>query len=347
MTTTSGTWTLPNDNEGIKAKVNAKHNMFKLLIFVAITLQSFAQATPDKTRSVAIASKNQNRDEVDKKSVAAYDGLAVGDAIEISVATAQSAQPEFQQKERIGATGEVYLPLLGEIRVAGLSAEDGQALIKNLYQDRKIYKLVNVNIYIVEYGIAHSILIRGEVEKPGLYPVAGLMRLSDALALAGGTTARAGRRVVVLHQVASEHSEESETLRGGADGFGKVMISRGDEVVVERSGVVYVTGDVNKPGGFVMDNQGRLSALQALALAEGTKPTAALDSTLLIRNTPSGRETTFIPLKQIMHNKRADIALEPEDIVYIPKSAAKNAIQRTLDTVIQTTSGVIIYSQHY
>ncbi|MGO9241687.1 MAG: polysaccharide biosynthesis/export family protein [Bryobacteraceae bacterium] len=320
--------------------------MFKLLIFVAITMHSFAQATPENTRGVATDSKKQNRDEVDKRGLAAYDGLAVGDAIEISIATAQSAQPEFQQKERIEATGQVHVPLLGEIRVAGLSAADAQLLIKELYQDRKLYNLVNVNIYIVEYGIAHSILIRGEVERPGLYPVAGLMRLSDALALAGGTTARAGRRVVVLHQGASEHTEQSENLRGGADGFGKVMISRGDEVVVERSGVVYVTGDVNKPGGFVMDNQGRLSALQALALAEGTKSTAALDSTMLIRNTPNGRETTVIRLKQIMHNKQPDISLEPEDIVYIPQSAAKSAVHRTLDTVIQTTSGVIIYSQH-
>lgn len=315
-------------------------------MLVAITMYSFAQATPDNLKSVATDSKNEIRDEVDKRGVAAYDGLAVGDAIEISIATTQSAQPEYQQKERIEATGAVYLPLLGEIRVAGLTAEDAQVLITKLYQDRKLYKLVIVNIYIVEYGIAHSVLIRGEVQKPGLYPAAGPMRLSDALALAGGTTARAGRRVVILHQGPSEHSEDSKTLRGGADGFGKVMISRGDEVVVERSGVVYVTGDVNKPGGFVMDNQGRLSALQALALAEGTKATAALDSTMLIRNTPNGRETTFIRLKQIIHNKQPDISLEPEDIVYIPQSAAKSAIRRTLDTVIQTTSGVIIYSQH-
>lgn len=320
--------------------------MRKLLIFVAIAMHSFAQATPDHKKEVTTNSKNTIQNRVDKNGVAAYDGLAVGDAIEISIATAQSAQPEFQQKERIEATGEIQLPLLGAIQVANLSAADAQILIKGLYQDRKFYKVINVTIYIVEYGIAHSVLIRGEVEKPGLYPVAGQMRLSDALALAGGTTARAGRQVVVVRQGVHNHSEETETLRRGTDGFGDVTISRGDEVVVERSGVVYVTGDVNKPGGFVMDNQGRLSALQALALAEGTKSTASLDSAMLIRNTPNERKTTVIRLKQIMHNKIPDISLEPEDIVYIPKSAAKNAIQRTLDTVIQTTSGVIIYSQH-
>jgi polysaccharide export outer membrane protein len=282
-----------------------------------------------------------------KEKIAGNDTLATGDLIEISIGTTATAQAEFVQRERVGAQGTVHLPLLGEVRVISLNLNDASALIESLYMHHKIFKIIHVTMAVIEYGINHSVVVTGEVQKPGVYPVVSSMHLQDVLALAGGTTGRAGQRIMVVHRGLGDHSEEFANLNEGLKSMQNVLVGRGDEVIVERAGIVYVTGDVNKPGGFVMDNQGEISVLQALALAEGIKPTAALDRAELIRQSPTGREEVRFSLSKVLSGKHADVQLKANDIVFVPKSNAKAAMRRTLDTIIQTTSGVIIYSQHY
>ena len=55
-----------------------------------------------------------------------------------------------------------------------------------------------------------------------------------------------------------------------------VKLYPGDRVTVQRAGIVYVVGAVNRPGGFPLKTgQGDMTVLQAMALAEGLKPTRA------------------------------------------------------------------------
>ena len=116
-------------------------------------------------------------------------------------------------------------------------------------------------------------------------------------------------------------------------------------MIVERAGVVYVVGDVNKPGGYVMDNTGNLSVLQALALAGGTVSTASLNNSKLIRTTSKGREESPLQLKKILTSQLADPYLQADDIIFIPASAAKTAGKRTLDAIVLTATGLTIYGR--
>ena len=83
--------------------------------------------------------------------------------------------------------------------------------------------------------------------------------------------------------------------------------------------------------------------LQAIALAEGSKPEAALDKAKLIRKTPAGPEEIPIPLNKILASKVPDLKLLPDDIVFVPSSAAKTAARRSLEAIVQTATGVAIY----
>ena len=90
----------------------------------------------------------------------------------------------------------------------------------------------------------------------------------------------------------------------------------------------------------------RTTGLKAIAMAQGTNPSAALDKAKSIRNTPGSRQEIPIPLKKILSNKAQDLKLQPEDILFIPSSAAKSAGRRGLEAILQAATGVAIYGRH-
>jgi len=116
----------------------------------------------------------------------------------------------------------------------------------------------------------------------------------------------------------------------------------GDTVVVSKAGIVYVVGDVKQPAGIVMENS-RMTVLQAIAMAQGTNPTAKLNSSKVIRKTPDGPKEIPIRLKNILGAKATDLVLQPDDILFIPSSAAKSAARRSIEAVVQTATGIAIY----
>jgi len=119
----------------------------------------------------------------------------------------------------------------------------------------------------------------------------------------------------------------------------------GDIVKVARAGIVYVMGAVQRPGGFAMKTNERISVLQALALSEGLTKTAAKGSARIIRTSErnGARTETPIDLGKILAGKSADPMLEPRDIVFVPDSAAKSTLSRGTEVVAQTLVGLLIF----
>ena len=167
-------------------------------------------------------------------------------------------------------------------------------------------------------SFGQSISVLGEVQKPGVYAVTGPCRLFDLLSLAGGTTAKAGQRITITHRGFIQQVILSNDPQ--KNGNANVEIVPGDTVVVGKAGIVYVVGDVHKPSGIAMEN-GRMTVLQAISMAEGTNPTAALNHAKLIRTTPSGPQEMPLALKKILDGRAPDVHLQAEDIVLVPSSA--------------------------
>jgi len=182
------------------------------------------------------------------------------------------------------------------------------------------------------------------VQKPGVYPMLGARTLFDVLSLAGGTTNRAGKLVSITHRdtpqkpaTVTMSNDSAESVHSNVDVF------PGDTIVVSRAGVVYVSGDVKKPSGVIMENGSEMTVLQAIAMAEGVGPDAALNKSKLIRRTPAGPQEIPLRLKDMFASKAPDVRLQAEDIVFVPNSAAKSAGKRSLDAIISTATGLIIY----
>ncbi len=268
--------------------------------------------------------------------------IGTGDLLEISISTMIGA-PEVNYKARVSASGDITLPLVGGLHVAGMTAEEAQATIEKKYKDAEILKSPQVLVLIIEYA-SQGVSMLGEVLKPGVYPLLTSRRLLDLISQAGGLTPTAGRTIAITHR---DHPLEPKTITLSRDPtqntVSNIEIVPGDTIVVAKAGVVYVVGAVGKPGGFTMDANDGLTILQAIALAEGPKPDAAMDKSSLIRQTPAGRSEIPIPLRKILASNAPDIRLQPDDIVFVPSSAVKSAARRSLEAIVQTATGIMIY----
>lgn len=113
---------------------------------------------------------------------------------------------------------------------------------------------------------------------------------------------------------------------------------------VSRAGLVFVIGDVVRPGGFPVDPAQGLTVVQALSLAWGPTQNAATSKALLIREQKSGRTLTTLNVKRLLRGQEPDQPIYDRDILFIPDSAAKNLMNRTMEAAIQSAVGVTIYA---
>jgi polysaccharide export outer membrane protein len=264
--------------------------------------------------------------------------IGPGDLLVVSMFNA----PEIYQTVRVDDLGDASLPLIGKVHLAGLTTTAGEALIAQTYQAKNFFLHPEVSVFISEYSTQGTSVL-GEVLRPGVYPVLGTRSLLDIISAAGGTTPTASNDITVQRHAdgsiltvkLSKNSRESLA----AD----VEILPGDKIIVGRAGIVYVIGNVNRPGGFVMQNEGTISLLQAIAMAEGSTSTAALDHAKLIRKTPEGYVEILAPLQKILNGQAPDREMQAEDILYVPNSIGKTIFYRGLPSIAQSAVSAATY----
>jgi polysaccharide export outer membrane protein len=265
--------------------------------------------------------------------------IGAGDLLEMSVFDT----PELSGKLRVSNTGDISLPLVGSLHVEGMKADAAQALIRQRYIDGGFVKDPQVTLFIAEYA-TQGVSVMGEVKSPGIYPAFGSHHLLDYLSVAQGLTPMAGTRVTITH---AAHPDETQHIKMTASAAPQPVnnpeIMPGDTIFVERTGLVYVVGDVARPGGFPMDHDQQLSILQAVALAQGTNYTAAKGSVRLLRTTPAGRQEIPINLKKIFASKAPDIAMQDNDILFVPSSAARGALRAVATAAVPAAASATIY----
>lgn len=248
--------------------------------------------------------------------------IGAGDLLEMDV----FETPELSGKMRVSEKGDILVPLLGELHVEGLTALEAQNLIRGKLIAGDFIKDPQVTVFIDQYA-TQGVSVMGEVRNPGIFPAFGSHRLLDYLSQAGGLTPLAGTTITITHTKAPEKPEQVKLTAGGPPHpLDNPLIGPGDSIFVQRTGVVYVVGDVFRPGGFPIEHDGHLSVIQAVALAQGLTPTAAKKSSVIIRTTPQGRQEIPVNLKKVLTAKATDIALQDNDILFVPASTAKSLL---------------------
>ena len=253
--------------------------------------------------------------------------------------------PELSTRARVDEQGRIQLPLGGDIPLSGLTAGRAAEAIAARFREGDILKDPRVAVTVLEYA-TQGVTVLGEVRNPGIYPLLGAHSLLDLISAAGGVTPTAGKAATITHR--GEAGPPLVAALDAAPGLPATNpdIQPRDTIVVAHAGVVYVVGDVGKPGGFLIANHDRLTVLQAIALAQGTNKTAALNRAKLIRQTDGARLELAVPLKKILASQVEDQPLADGDILFVPSSQQKNFAYRSMEAAIQMATGVIVYGRY-
>lgn len=284
--------------------------------------------------------------------------LGPEDVIEVNVFDV----PELSHFDaQVANDGTITFPLIGAVRAAGLT----QNLLRDELAKKLGEKYLNdpqVTLFIKSFA-SRPVSVLGSVAKPGRYYLTGRRNLMDVLALAGGLAsigAAAGKYVYIerqggfqdlpqvdgLVQTAPDKvSIELHKLLYSQDTSLNIEIQPFDEITVSRAGIVYLVGAFNRPGGYVLDNKDSMTALEAVALAQGIGGNARTSEGRIIHRTLSGTVTSeySIDVRKLMRGKIPDVTLADNDIFFLPNSGAKGVAKGTLGNIVGIVSGIAIY----
>ncbi len=230
--------------------------------------------------------------------------------------------PEMEQRARVTDAGTIPFSFLGSVSVAGMTPEQAAEQIQHRLVAAGVMLHPQVTVRVEAYA-TQNVSVMGQVQKPGIYEVDTARKVVEVLALAGGLTDLADRHITIQRfgpaKQKIEYYYSNAALTALSD---DPMVYPGDTVIVPKAAVVYVLGDVSKPGGYPMNtNNSSMTVLQAIALAGYANHTAAVGKSRLVRETAAGVQEIDLQVSAIQKGKKPDVALLPDDVVYIPFSA--------------------------
>lgn len=259
---------------------------------------------------------------------------------------------------QIDEQGLIDIPMLGRIQAAGLTVgQFKQELIKRL---GTYVQSPQVSVSVTELH-SRPVSVIGAVNHPGIYQLGNQKTVLEVLSVAGGLATDAGQLVKVTRNKDSGCSplpratETADHLYGIVDVNLKELIDSKDPdanltlcphdiISVPRAEMVYVVGEVQKPGAFPINERASYTVLQALTMAGGLTPTAAPGYTKILRDAQStNRQEIPIDLKRVLGSKGEDVMLKAGDILFIPNSMAKSAGRKAVDAAIQLAVGVAVF----
>lgn len=338
-----------------------------LLIPMSVWPQTQQESAAKETKTMSAETLRRASDPAGAFHAETDEGLKTGvpgdyrigaqDMLEVSVFEA----PELNRSLRVAAGGEISMPLIGSVQAAGLTARELEKSLEEKYREYIKNPQVGVLVSSIQ---SHPVSVLGAVKNPGTFQLQEPTTLLQILSKAGGLAEDAGDQVLVMrgsasneeskpstHAAASDKPSFEVNLRNLMDSGNpeyNLAVYPGDIITVSRAGIVYVVGGVNRPGGFVMKSNEKMTVLKAVALAEGLKGTAAKGRALIIRTDgdTGSRKEIPINLGKMLNGKTPDAPLEAADILFVPNSAGKSALLKGAEAAIQTASGVIIWHRY-
>ncbi|MBW4044167.1 MAG: hypothetical protein HIU87_04115 [Acidobacteria bacterium] len=251
--------------------------------------------------------------------------------------------PEMDQHPRVTDSGNIPLAFVGNVHVSGLSPSAAAQAIEEALKTKNVMKHPQVTVSVDTYA-TQSVSVMGEVRTPGAYPITTPLSVIDVLARAGGITPAGDRNITIARLTTGKKLTYYLSNKSDVALDQKILVYPGDTIVVPKAALVYILGDVNRPGGYVMDNnEAQLSVLQMLAKAGGTPPTAVPSHARLIRKNPDGTYQDLpLPLSKMQKGKKPDMALLPNDIVYVPFSYFRSFVTAA-PGIVAAATGAAVY----
>ena len=270
------------------------------------------------------------------------ESLTIGPADMLHVKVLEA--PELEQSGRVTDAGTFTLIIGGSVNVSGLTPSGAADAIAHALEGGHFLLSPHVSVTI-EQTTTQNVVVSGEVHTPGAFPIPTPRPILNVLALAGGLGDLADRKITIERHETKERIEYFVSNKSGvALDNNSLLIYPGDTIFVPRASVVYVLGDVTKPGGYAMaTNDSKLSVLQVVSEAGGTAPTAVPSKARLIRKQQDGTYVELaLPLSAMQKGKTSDMQLQSDDIVYVPFSYLRS-MALGIDSLVAAAASASIY----
>ncbi len=230
-----------------------------------------------------------------------------GDTLKITVYN----HDDLETTVRVGGNNDILLPLLGRIQVGGMTVSQVTDKIASLLSNGYIVN-PQVNVFIEEFR-SKKVVILGQVIRPGVYELSGQTTFLELLSKAGGLAENAGDRAIIKgksSQKGLSTTVDIKSLLEGGDLKENLIINDGDNVYIEKSGLAYVTGEVEKPGAYKIDDNS--TVIKLITLAGGFTGKASKNSVNIIRVVDGDKAT--------LEKMPLDETVQDEDILIVPES---------------------------
>ncbi len=319
----------------------------------ALTAQLAQIKPPDPNKDL----QQQLLVQASQASLAQYKDYQVGpeDLLTINV----FGQDKLSREVRVNGQGEISLPLVGAVKVAGLTTQGIEKRLQELYGSQY---LVNPQITVAVKEYHHQrVAVTGAVEKPGSYEIIGPRTLLEVLALAGGFSSKPGSQAgdtlnLIRHQNAPDLAKsakmatiqpfgpKTETividLRRLVSGQAPELnlpVKNGDVVHVPFAGTAYVLGGVRRPGNIPVKEN--ITVSQAVAMAGGVDPILGTYNITVMRFDEQGKPLNItMNLKDIVARSDQDLPLKDNDVVVVNESGLKRTLY-IIRTLLPIPSG--------
>ena len=253
-----------------------------------------AKAAPQQPDKAALQQPDKAVRQQAEKAVQPVEKLGVGDAVKVTV----FQQPDLTLDTRVDEKGSILMPLVGNVKVAGLTTNAAAVQIAEALKRGKYLNNPQVNVALTTVR-SRQVSVLGMVAKPGRYPLDETSsQLADVIAAAGGILPTGSETVLVTR----EGKEQKVPLIG--KGY---MLRGGETVYVDRAPMFYIYGEVTRAGAYKVEPN--MSVMQAIAAGGGMTPRGSDRRLKLRRATADGKwvETDVGLQEQV----RAD------DVIYV------------------------------
>lgn len=227
---------------------------------------------------------------------------------------------------KIGPNGEVVLPYLGSVKLAGLTASEAATFLSTALEDGGLLVDPQISVQLTD-SPTRIITVVGEVQRPTPIPAFGQLRLLDVISACGGFTPLASHRVTVQRPSDPDPIIVEIGVDAKATDVSDIPLMAGDTVIVPKVGSVFVVGEVKSSLAFPLSSNTPVTVMRAITMAGGLKFSAALSKARVIRTTPDNqRVEIMLDLKKVMTGEEQDVALASDDVLYVPANSFKAAL---------------------
>ncbi len=236
--------------------------------------------------------------------------IGEGDVLKITIYD----HDDLAQTVRVNGDGTIMLALLGPVQVVNLSVTKITQKIASLYADGYLIN-PQVNVFIEEFRSGKATIL-GQISKPGLYELRHHTTLLELISTAGGLTDDAGNIATIKRKSGLSDAGKvditidlAELVEMGNTAL-NIPIEAGDILYIQKANMVYVSGEVKKPGVYKCLNGA--TVIKAITIAGGFTDKAAPSKIKVIRKSKGNEE--------VFEKVNMDLPVGSEDVIVVPES---------------------------